>query len=145
VFICVRVCVVLCMCVCTHKWNTQTVAGVDVADCIRQVYVGDATATFFDAPVIAVQLTKMKIEGMCGQGGFCSNEIYLEETTCRNAKADWTSVKGSMGLPSLSLYLSRAHILSLSVYAYVFLCQCTYVHIGKYICVYICMYVFVYV
>ena len=112
------------MCVCTHKWNTQTVAGVDVADCIRQVYVGNATATFFDAPVIAVQLTKMKMEGMCGQGGLCSNETYLEETACRDAKADWTRVKGSMGLPSLSPSLVHTFSLSLSMR----MCFCVNVH-----------------
>jgi len=82
----------------TELTEFKTVAGVDVPDCIKKVYIGEASAMFYDQPVVAVELTNMKMKGMCNEGGYCEDGISFEKESCEENEMEWTSVQGTMGI-----------------------------------------------
>jgi hypothetical protein len=59
-------------------FNTKNAS--TLADCLMMVYKGDATATFYDEPVLLYQINQMYAKGMCGNGGgYCTDLRYNKD------------------------------------------------------------------
>jgi hypothetical protein len=87
----------------------ERVVALDVVDCMRMVYNGEADVTFYDEPVLLYRLqNNFYSKGECGfPGGFCSDKDQTDEKTCNCPVKDalgrcqptknvWTSVNGNM-------------------------------------------------
>mmetsp|Transcript_20795 Transcript_20795/g.40413 ORF Transcript_20795/g.40413 Transcript_20795/m.40413 type:complete len:660 (+) Transcript_20795:231-2210(+) len=85
------------------------IEAVDLVDCMRKVYEGEADVTFYDEPVLLYRLqNNFYSRGECGfPGGFCSDKARKDKTSCECPTKDnlgrclpteniWTPIDGNL-------------------------------------------------